>query len=159
MVKEKLNQSMYKFLPDDFKHLEQEIEQLSTRIKEIGQDMGKSCQEGAETFHDNFAYEQGERDQRMWAQRRHELLKFKNHAQIVNPSLNPIVSIGKRIKIKNQETGEEQTWTIGSYLTFEDEHISYAAPIAKLLIGAKSGEMRTGNIAGVVQTFIVLEVN
>lgn len=150
---------MHQFLQKDFERLQQEIDKLSRRIKAIGQDMGESCREGAETFHDNFAYEQGERDQRMWSQKRSELLKVKNHAQIVDPSPSLAVSIGRRVKMQNCETKEEQTLTIGSYLTFSEGHISYASPLAKLLIGAKPGEMRTGSIAGAMQTFIVLEVS
>lgn len=150
---------MYKFLTTDYHHLEEEIEKLKTRIKAIGKDMGDSCKEGAETFHDNFAYEQGERDQRMWSQKLREFERLKNHIQIVQPSDSLVVSIGKRVKIQNYESREVQTWTIGSYLTFDEDHMSYAAPLAKLIIGAKAGEMRTGNIAGLVQTFLILEVS
>lgn len=149
---------MYKFLTTDYHRLEEEIGKLKTRIKAIGKDMGDSCKEGAETFHDNFAYEQGERDQRMWSQKLREFERLKNHIQIVQPSNSLVVSIGKRIKIQDGESKEVQMWTIGSYLTFDDGCISYAAPLAKLLIGARAGEMRTGNIGGSVYTFLVLEV-
>lgn len=149
---------MYKFLIDDYHRLEEEIKKLKIRIREIGKDMGDSCKEGAETFHDNFAYEQGERDQRMWSQKLREFQRLKNHIQIVRPSSSLAVSIGKNVRIKNCDREEEEIFIIGSFLTFDDNHISYAAPLAKLLIGAKAGEMRTGNIGGSVQTFLILDV-
>ncbi|OHA24282.1 MAG: hypothetical protein A3G52_02045 [Candidatus Taylorbacteria bacterium RIFCSPLOWO2_12_FULL_43_20] len=57
------------FLPEDFEKLNQEITGLCDRIKQIGKEMGESCREGAETFHDNFAYEDGERQQAMLSTR------------------------------------------------------------------------------------------
>lgn len=67
---------MYYFLKEDFEALNAEINKIADKIKEIGKEMGKSCQEGAETFHDNFAYEDGERQQYMWSGRIRELIRI-----------------------------------------------------------------------------------
>lgn len=150
---------MHKFLISDYQRLEQEIEKIKNRIREIGKDMGDSCKEGAETFHDNFAYEQGERDQRMWSQKLRELERLKSHVSIVKPSSTSGVSIGKCVCVRNCDSNEEFTFTVGSYVTFDEDRISYNAPLAKLIIGATPGEMRTGNVAGTIQTFLVLEVS
>lgn len=69
------------FLKADYDALCNEIDVLLNRIKEIGQEMGASCQEGAETFHDNFAHEDGTRQQHMWSTRLRELIAIKNDAE------------------------------------------------------------------------------
>lgn len=150
---------MHKFLLADYKRLEEEIDKLKTRIREIGKDMGDSCKEGAETFHDNFAYEQGERDQRMWSQKLRELERIKNLIQIVGPVSSNKATIGKKVSIENCETGEKHSFVIGSYRTFDADRISYISPLAKLIIGASIGEKRAGEIGGSKQTFIVRDVS
>ena len=47
---------MFYFLPEDFEDLNDQIEQICEKIKELGKEAGESCQEGAETWHDNFAF-------------------------------------------------------------------------------------------------------
>lgn len=49
---------MFYFLPDDFEDLNDQIEQICERIEELGKEAGESCQQGAETWHDNFAFEE-----------------------------------------------------------------------------------------------------
>ena len=49
-VNNKKGDIMYYFLRKDFEALSEEIAKIADRIKEIGKEMGKSCQEGAETF-------------------------------------------------------------------------------------------------------------
>ncbi len=39
------------FLREDFEKLTALIREVSDRIREIGQEMGASCREGAETYH------------------------------------------------------------------------------------------------------------
>jgi hypothetical protein len=76
------------FLPEDFTALNARIAELTAVLREIGE-MGKSCQEGAETFHDNFAYEDGERQQRMWSRLRQELVRIRDRARVVCPGARP----------------------------------------------------------------------
>ena len=147
------------FLREDFEELNGQIEAISTRVAEIGQEMGDSCQEGAETFHDNFAFEDGERQCYMLARRLRELLAARRRATIVEPGDMGRVRIGSRVRCEDVETGEERTVTIGSYMVFRNgDSISYRAPLARLLLGAEEGEDRTGTIQGRHRTFTVLEI-
>jgi transcription elongation GreA/GreB family factor len=151
---------MYHFLPKDYQKLLDQIEKLRGRVKEIGKEMGESCREGAETFHENFAYEDGERQQAMWSQRFRELIRIKERAVIVNmDTKHPNkVTIGKNVTVRDESDAEE-TYHIGSYLTFEDSNsIPYNSPLAKLLIGAKPDEKKTGVIGGVLKSFTVIKI-
>jgi len=150
---------MYYFLPHDFEELNAQIDRICTTIKEIGQEMGASCREGAETFHDNFAFEDGERQQYMLSNRLRELIKIRNNSRVVNSSNGNKVSIGRIITIRDEITGEKQTFKIGSYMVFRDQNaISYNAPLARCLMGAEVGEIREGTIGGKKRQFVVLQI-
>ena len=136
------------FLRDDFEALNREIDSIARRIKELGKEMGASCEEGAETFHDNFAYEDGERRQRMWSHRWRDLVLIRNAARVVDPAADTRrVALGRHVATADCETGEERTIRIGSFMTFNgDDAISYHAPLARMLIGAEEGDVRKGRI-------------
>ncbi len=153
---------MYYFLKKDFKALNTEIEKIADKIKEIGKEMGKSCQEGAETFHDNFAYEDGERQQYMWSGRIRELIRIRNQARVIlEPQKGDTVSIGCTVTVEDERTGETRTMKIGSYMVLakeEGEVISYNAPLARMLIGARVGNMKESVIAGKKKQFRILKI-
>ena len=150
----------YYFLREDIEKLSEQIHEIDARIKAIGQEMGASCEEGAETFHDNFAFEDGERQQQMWSKRLMELVDIYNHSQIFKPSgVAERVAIGCEVTIADLDVGEEKTIRIGSYMTFNGNGtISYNAPLARLLLGAEPGDVRKGEIAGKIKRFEVVEI-
>ena len=148
------------FLRQDFEKLNDQIRSISCRIREIGHEMGASCEEGAETYHDNFAYEDGERQQYMWSRRLRELIQVRNAARVVAPGLSAErVALGSRVKVVDLDSEEEKTFTIGSYMTFEEGAVSYAAPLGRMLIGALPGDERSSMIAGRRRRFEVVEVH
>lgn len=152
---------MYYFLKKDFEALSSEIEKIADRIKDIGKEMGKSCREGAETFHDNFAHEDGERQQYMWSSRLRELIRIRNQARIVEPQKSDRISLGLTAIIKDMDTDETRTIKIGSYMTFAEQDkktVSYNAPLARMLIHGKAGEMREAVIAGKKRRFLILKI-
>lgn len=153
---------MYYFLKEDFDMLNAEIEKLANRIKEIGHEMGKSCQEGAETFHDNFAYEDGERQQYMWSTRLRELIRIRNQARVLlEPPKENTATIGRIVTVEDENTGETQVMKIGSYMVLakeEGEVISYNAPLARMLIGGRVGDTRESVIAGKKKSFRILKI-
>ncbi len=153
---------MYYFLKKDFDTLNAEIEKIADKIKEIGQEMSKSCQEGAETFHDNFAYEDGERQQYMWSTRLRELISIRNQAKVLlEPPKGETVTIGRTVTVEDENTGEMQVIKIGSYMVLakeEDEVISYNAPLARMLLGGRVGNTRESVIAGKKKSFRILKI-
>ncbi len=155
---------MYYFLREDFVALSAEIEKVVEKIKASGQEMGKSCQEGAETFHDNFAYEDGERQQLMWSKRLRDLIRLRNDARIVNPeSSNEIVSLGRTVMFKEEGKSKIHIMKIGSYMVLSDNEkkanaVSYNAPMARLLLRGKVGDIKEGMIGGKKKSFRILEI-
>ncbi len=150
----------YYFLKEDFAELDARITHLQSQIREIGAEMGRSCEEGAETYHDNFAFEDGERQQLMWSRHLHELLQVRNQAHIVAPATEAQrVGIGRKVMIEDTETGERRVLQIGSYMVFRGgQSISYQAPLARFLIGAQQGEVREGRLGRSTRSFEVISI-
>jgi transcription elongation GreA/GreB family factor len=149
------------FLPADFERVNAQIEDLVGRMKALGQEMGLACQEGAETFHDNFAYEDGERQQRMWGERLRQLIQVRNNAIVVSPTeFEGVVSIGRRVTVRDVGSGEFRSFRVGSYWVFDDRDgsISYQAPIVRPLLGARVGELRESRIGGALREFEIVAI-
>jgi transcription elongation GreA/GreB family factor len=148
------------FLPDDLQRLGRRITEVEEHIRAVGREMGESCTEGAETFHDNFAYEDGERQLIMWTRRLRELHRVRERARAVTPG-GPaeFVRIGRVARVLEIASGRERTFRIGSYMVFNgDPSISYASPLGRLLVGAQEGDLREGIIAGERTQIEILEV-
>ncbi|MEY2664837.1 MAG: hypothetical protein RIT04_645, partial [Candidatus Parcubacteria bacterium] len=91
---------MHYFLQHDYEALLSSIEELRKRITDIGKEMGESCREGAETFHDNFAHEDATRQLGMLSLRFRDLSRIKEQATIVSVTADSTtVRIGKRIRV------------------------------------------------------------
>ncbi len=141
---------LYYFVMEDFNALEAKLEHLNAEVRRIGEDMGRSCGEGAETYHDNFAFEDGERQQRMLARRIAALLPIRRGARIVRASSDSSrVVIGSVVSFEDHHTGKEHRLRLGSYMLFDDDRaISYGSPIGRALLGAEEGEIVEARIDG-----------
>lgn len=146
----------YYFLKDDFVKLERKILEVINQVKEIGEKIGESCETGADTWHDNFEYEEGMRQMSMVSSHLKQLTDIRNKARVVTPNKsNDRVSIGKTVRVLINGL-EESIYHIGSYIILDDpdepakqetnKNISYISPIAKLIINHSVGEVREGII-------------
>ena len=137
----------YYFLREDLNALDERVNALRAEMRSVGKEMGLSCQEGAETFHDNFAFEDGERQMAMISTRLRDLHGIRNHALIVecSPCLDR-VAIGCRVTLQDNE-GHTIEFFVGSYLVLRSSNpptVSYVSPLARSVIGAALGERRVG---------------
>jgi transcription elongation GreA/GreB family factor len=150
----------YFFLIEDFAELNKKIRSITNRIKSIGQEMGASCEECAETYHDNFAFEDGERQQRMWSNQLCDLIEIQRFADIFRPSGRfSSVRIGCKVTISDVSTGEEKCMKIGSYMNFaENGAVSYNAPLPRMLLGKKVGDICKGIIGGQLKQYEIVEL-
>ena len=149
------------FLREDFEKLQAAIDEAEQRARNHGREMGISCDEGAETFHDNFAYEDSERRYKMWARRLKKLVEVRNAAQVIDPTDDTDrIAIGRTFTLLDFENDERRTFRVGSYISFDEKKttISYRSPLAKSLIGAFEGEIRSGRINGEERCFKIVKV-
>jgi|SRR3989339_376826 len=149
------------FLPGDIEILDELIVRLRAQKNEVGAAIGDSCHQSAETFHDNFPFEQAMRD---FAQQKGSLenfLRMRKNAIIVRPNINSDhVDVGSVVTIMDMETREVITYTIGSYHTFSraGNVVSYAAPLGELLLDARVGDICAGKIGEKRKRFKIMNV-
>jgi transcription elongation GreA/GreB family factor len=150
-----------RFLRKDYDALLAKIEELAEALKQAGQEKGLWANQSAETWHDNFGYEQEQ--QREWAlsERLQEFVDMKNEAEIVDHRPVEQVDIGATVTIQEVASGERKRLVVGSYQVLDQQHadeVSYAAPLAKPLLGAIVGEEREVTIGDRTATFRVVGI-
>lgn len=154
----------YYFLPEDLMVLRKKVKELTDRISEALGNIGTSCQGGSDTFHDNFEHEQGQRISAMWSVRARELNDILRQAEVISVDFlrSDEVTIGKSVTVLDESSGETRTFKIGSYMNFRDDDqedvVSYAAPLAKMVMCAKVGEVREGQIGSDKKRFKIVEI-
>src|SRR5919108_4298890 len=135
----------YRFLRKDYDALLAKIEELASALREAGQEKGLWANQSAETWHDNFGYEEEQRQEWTLSDRLEEYVQMKNDAEIVQSHPTNEVDIGCQVTICDTATDERRTFVVGSYQVLDQEHeneVSYAAPLAKPFMGATVGEER-----------------
>jgi transcription elongation GreA/GreB family factor len=135
----------FRFLRKDYDALVAKIEELGHGMWEAGQEKGLWAEQSAETWHDNFGYEQEQQHQWALSERAEGPVEMKNDAEIVERRVLGEVDIGSQVTIEDAKTGERRTFVVGSYQVLDQQHeneISYAAPLAKPFMGATVGEER-----------------
>lgn len=150
---------MYLFLQLDYDLLKSQIADLSKKLNEQKRSMIQSTRESSESWHDNAAFEEAERQYNLWAENLNQLLQIFNNARVVEISGGMTVSIGKDVTVVD-ENGDQKTYLIGSYIVMAEnpDTISYASPVASLIMDAKVGDERSGNIGGIEKSFKIQSI-
>ena len=149
------------FLRADFDALLQRIDEVRSIMRALAAQMGEACEQSSETFHDNFAYEDGERRQFMWGEELRRLTHIRDCAVIVDPPQDAtFVRLGTQVTIFNHQREEERSFTIGSFLSFASDPavVSYQAPLARTVVGAEVGDVCEGLIRGRLVELEVLDI-
>jgi len=149
------------FLEKDFAGLCERIEATEKELKKIGLELGESCKQSSETWHDNFPFEEGKKQQYMQLERLCGLIKIKNGATIIRPKqTTDTAEIGSLVTIEDKETQQKVSYKIGSYMVFDsgENEISYESPIGKMLLGAKIGETKSAIIGGRQKNFRIIGI-
>ncbi len=134
---------IYYFLKEDLDELDVKISQTREKIDFYQKEKGLSTTQSSETWHDNYMFEESERQiKRLWSQLQ-ELMEIKSYSEIIDPQQNAHkTDIGKTIKIKDLKTGKEKQILIGSYMVLKNKDaISYNSPLAQMLHGAKKRDV------------------
>jgi transcription elongation GreA/GreB family factor len=151
----------FRFPRKDYDALVAKVDELGHGMWESGQEKGLWAEQSAETWHDNFGYEQEQQHQWALSERAEDLVELKNEAEIVERRIPGEVDIGSRATIENTESGERKSFVVGSYQVLDRQHdneISYAAPLARPFMGAAVGEEREVTIGDSTTLFRVVAV-
>lgn len=112
-------------------------------------------------WHDNFAYEENQRQMHALARRLRDMQACLSRMQVVSPPKDPTrVCLGSAVELENVDTGETRRWVIAGY---EDGdlaagRLSYIAPLARAVLGAEEGDERVLVVDGAKTRFEVVAI-
>lgn len=130
----------YYFLPEDFKILQHEVEQLRESIFELGRQQGIANAQSTENFgHDDAVQETITIERNVALGRLRNLRDILMHSSVVHGK-GPFdkVVLGATVKLSNGKS-----FRIGSYQIFAEhpiQTISYDSGLAKLIMGLEEGD-------------------
>lgn len=112
-------------------------------------------------WHDNFDYEENQRQMHQLAKRVSELKDVRASLTVVPLPQDPKrIGIGTAVTIEEEESGQISRYQIAG---FEDgdpqaNRLSYTAPLAKALLGACIGDVRVMHLAGKDREYVVVKI-
>lgn len=150
------------FLRKDYLALEKNIDALKNNLKTVGFEVGEMSHQSSETWHDNYGFEEADRERKRLAGTLEELKKVYAQAEVVEPSSRTNgISLGSKVIIQNIDTQEEKTVIVGSYMVLEKtdpSEFSYAAPFVTSLMGASLGEVREIKIGEKISKMKIIQI-
>jgi transcription elongation GreA/GreB family factor len=147
-----------RLLPADHDALQQQVANLEAELARIKLEARTAATQTSETWHDNFGFEDATKQMRGIKNRLDDLRLLLSSATIVEPDDDKtVVNIGRTVTIWDDTNGYEDTFQIGGYMVMgkRDDVISYTAPIAQIIMGAKVGDVVSGPVNGSNRTIRV----
>jgi len=135
--------------------------ELESRLAEAKKRAGLSAEaEPGNKWHDNFGFEQAERDIHKYTSMLELVIKQLASARIVKPKNTPKgrATIGSKVLVEID--GRERIYSIVGWGETEPEEnkISYASPIGKALVGTKPGDRKNVATPKGKTTIKILEI-
>lgn len=134
----------YKFLARDLEALKARIARYDQQWRETLSGVHDSTTQSSETWHDNPQFDDVQQRAKMLETERNKLQTILADSELVEPTIQDgRVDIGTRVRVRYPKTGREDRFAIASYMILDSDdetRISYAAPLAQLLIGRNRGE-------------------
>ena len=138
----------YYLTPAGRARLRQRIEETRAAYQAVCASNEEAAGAGdSSVWHDNFAYEENQRQMHQLARRVRTLESVLVEARDVLPRTRPPmqVEIGAAVRVRRLADGRESVWYVAGWDDGDPDRgrISYTAPLASALMGAEAGEIRT----------------
>lgn len=150
----------YPVTPAGMRRLRERLAALEAKLLSISRQKGEAAQVGGNVWHDNFSFEQLQREEAMILRQIEEARHVLADARVVEPPVDaPDVRLGSRVLIV-LDGGREQVATIGGYGDTDPAAgiISCVSPVGRCLLGAVEGEERTFQVNGRARRVAVLKL-
>lgn len=133
------------FTESGYQKLLKEKKRLEAALAEAKKSAGLSASaEPGNVWHDNFGFEQAERDIHKFTSMLEEIMKQLASAKIIKPKDTSKDKAGIGSKVQVEMSGEKRTYSIVGWGEAEPgkNKISYTSPLGKALTGAKTGDRK-----------------
>jgi transcription elongation GreA/GreB family factor len=151
------------FLRQDLDDLQSAIESLRAEIRRVKAESAEATEQSSETWHDNFTFEEAQRQLRMLLNQLAGLSRALERAEVVEPPADPVkADVGTLVRLRDLDSGEFDVVVLASAMVgrrlSELGCVSYQSPLGALLYGAVSGQERTGRVGSRERRVLVLAV-
>ena len=151
----------YYFTEKGHRKLKDEIEKLEKFIKkDIAAEIAAAREHG--DLKENAEYAAAKEKQAMTAAKLQQMQERYKNATIVRREDLPedTVTLGKRVKIKDKDSGDEREYTIlgDGETDIDNGIISYETPIARALINKRQGDVVDVNLPRGLKRFEILDI-
>lgn len=145
---------MHIILQEDYDLLLLEINKVDLRVKELRSIVRDSLSQSSETYHDNFDYEDGNRQLLIHEAELFRLRKIASTFHVKEAGDKVLSDLGTRFEILFENEPVTTIVTIGgTYVPPASSNISYSSPLAQFLVGAKVGDV--GFVKGEIKVVLV----
>lgn len=153
----------YAYTPGGILRLRQRLCQARLAYKNVCDSNPEAMEAGdSSVWHDNFAYEENQRQMHMLARRVRDLRQMMEAVEVVPLPVAPpqAVSIGTRVRFVD-DLGRERTVWIAGYDDGDPSsgRLSYNSPLARALLNASEGDQRELQLGGGRRTLEVIEIS
>ncbi|MFH2062588.1 MAG: hypothetical protein ABIJ46_00330, partial [bacterium] len=98
----------YFFFSEDYDHLGRQVADLKEKIRAAYADAADSAEQSSETWHDNFGFEDGQRQIMMLGHQLEKLAGVMNRAELLeHRPAGKRVEIGSTVRVLDEVTDEE----------------------------------------------------
>ncbi len=144
------------------RRLEQLLDAACRRYAEIVQTNPEAAEAGdSSVWHDNFAYEENQRQMHQWSRRVHDLRETLATLEVISPPACPReATVGCTLEVVDQTTGQRRTLLLAGFGDGDPltGRVSYTAPLGQALLGARAGEQRAIRLGAAEHVFEVLAI-
>jgi len=145
---------------EGYRALEEEIKKLRKERPKIARALADARSHG--DFTENSEYDDAKQRQDLLETRLRDLEDKLARSAIIDPDAHKIegVAFGVKVRIRDVSTGKEVTYTIvgEGEADISAGKISITSPIARALVGHKTGERVEVNVPSGLKVFDILEV-
>lgn len=143
----------YLFLEKDLQTLTELVQEKIKEYQHYQNEMSVAADQTNETWHDNFGFEDSNRQLHRIGQEIEDLAKIIERAEVISdPVQFETIAIGHEITY--EILGRERSLRIGSFINLGPKSISYESPLVKNLLGKKVGQTLPWN----GQTLTILKI-
>jgi transcription elongation GreA/GreB family factor len=140
--------------------LRKKIAALEDKLRACLKEKGHAAEVGGNVWHDNFAFEEAQSQERMIAFEIRRALDALNNVHVVDaPENSTTLRLGTTIRAEFADRGTQVLTIVGFGEADPDKGlIAYNSPLGKSLLGAKPGETRNYQVAGRQFEVTVIEI-
>jgi transcription elongation GreA/GreB family factor len=151
------------FLQADLDALAGSIEQLEQQMRTNRSAVGFTSEQSSESWHDNPMFDYNNREFDLLTKQHASLAQIMERAVVVAPPGDAEqVAIGTTVTLLRDDTQKQQRFSIGSYRVANSgpgaQRISYISPLSELILGARKGDHRKGDINGKPLAVTVVDI-